>query len=189
MAIELLEDQILGALNHGGYVLALMGALCLPDIAGAMETEDGRAERDRYVRWYDRWVAPLRAEAVQALFEQWGNPNVPHDLPHPISGANCWAFRCAMLHQGRSEHPDMRNSCIMFLEPGSKDNGIHYAEMGEGGPLQIKLETFCGQIVEGSRRWRREMAGQEIYEHNLARGLRRHPESFRDFRLGGPIVT
>ena len=187
LAIELLEAQIAAAEGQGGYVLALLGALCLPDIAGAMGSDDGRAAKDKYIGWYDKWVEPLPAEDVRRLFEDLDNPNVPTDLPHFVSGADCWAFRCVMLHQGRTDHDDLSYDRIMFLETGTRDNGIHFADVG--GPLLINLATFCGHILEGTRRWHLAMAGTESYERNRAASLRRYPEAFGRLRFGAPIIT
>ncbi len=47
---ELLK-QIAHADEAGMYLLALMGALSLPDIAAALQSPDGRTNRKRYERW------------------------------------------------------------------------------------------------------------------------------------------
>lgn len=187
LAIEILELQIAEALNQRGYFLALLGALCLPDMASALSSEDGEASGEKYVAWYETWVRPQYAEYVAGVQERAGLPPIQRPIPHPLTGEMCYAYRCAMLHQGRAHHAKMGYTRIMFLEPGSHENGIQYVDVG--GPLLVKLETFCGQILEGVRRWRAAVCDNEDYKRNLAKTVQRYPETFGQLRFGATIIT
>jgi hypothetical protein len=62
-----LLDQLEQSLNAKLYYLSLMTALTLPDIAGAMDAEDGQAKETRYVALYEKYVRPEFQIAVQRL--------------------------------------------------------------------------------------------------------------------------
>ena len=99
--INLLED-VHKALDSGAVYLALMGALALPDICASLEHADGRASGERYIAWFDRWVG-YKYEAF-------------------LSCAQCYSFRCTMLHQGATGLPDRDYKRIVFLLPGATPN-------------------------------------------------------------------
>lgn len=187
LAIDILEVQISEALDQKGYFLALLGALCLPDMAAALSSKDGEASGERYIAWYEQWVRPQYAEYVAGVQERAGLPPIQRPIPHPLTGEMCYACRCAMLHQGRSQHAKLGYTRIMFLEPDGHNYGIQYADVG--GPLLVSLETFCGQILEGVRRWRAAVCDNENYKRNLAETVQRYPETFGQLRFGAPVIT
>lgn len=56
--MEKLLKQIEWANCKGAYYLALYASLTLPDICGAMESDDGQATGNKYIAWFDKHVAP-----------------------------------------------------------------------------------------------------------------------------------
>src|SRR5688572_17499086 len=89
-AEELLNDIERG-LAAGAFYLSLYAALTLPDVAAALESDDGRTTGSRYVAWVDRHIAPKYVWTGAQ-----GSPEVQ------FTGHDCWGIRCSMLHQSRS---------------------------------------------------------------------------------------
>jgi hypothetical protein len=77
-------DQIERAKNAGLYYAALFSALSIPDIAGALDSSDGRAKPERFAAWFDTYVGP-----------KYVTPR-----GQTLLGNDCYYFRCALLHQG-----------------------------------------------------------------------------------------
>ncbi len=69
--------QIRAATDAGLYYFALMGALMLPDICGALNSENGRASAPK--------------------FKEWLKANVPEQA---TQATLIYGLRCSLLHQG-----------------------------------------------------------------------------------------
>jgi len=50
--------QMLAASKAGHFHVALVAALVLPDMCGALESTDGLATGTKYKAWVDQWVSP-----------------------------------------------------------------------------------------------------------------------------------
>ena len=100
-----LLEQIREALrNPRLYYLALFASLALPDICGAINSEDGKANKWKYVKWYDQYVA--------------------RTCPF-LTGEDCYRFRCSLLHQGSTQHPKSSYARIVFVEPSATASVFH----------------------------------------------------------------
>jgi len=51
-------SQLERSLDHPVYFLSLFAALAIPDIGGALDSEDGSASGERYKSWYEHWARP-----------------------------------------------------------------------------------------------------------------------------------
>ena len=71
-------DQADAAAKARLYYVALLAALAIPDVCGAMEAADGLATKPRYVSWFDRYVASRYRIGSQTTF----------------SGEDVYYFRC-----------------------------------------------------------------------------------------------
>lgn len=171
--MEELIEQILEAAHSTLY---LLGGLALPDICGALEVSDGKATGERYIAWFDRWVAPkyVVGPARQPSF----------------SGEDCYYFRCSLLHQGTTQHPRSRLTQIAFLEPG---HGIvmHNNVMSTPDRTYLNLDVtqFCSDVASGARNWLQQVSGQQPFEENLRHVVRRHPDGLAPFIIGVPVTA
>lgn len=161
---ELLR-QIEVALSQRLYFMALFVAVALPDMAGAIDSEDGEASKTKYVQWFDQYVAP----GTYGL----------------LNGEDCYYFRCSVLHQGTSQHRRSTYSRVLFVEPGT---GIvsHYNVMND--VLNIDVNLFCLEIVAGCRKWLSEAAGGERFQQNYDMFMRRYPEGLPPYIVGVPVI-
>jgi hypothetical protein len=84
-----LIDDVRGAANDRNRYAALSLALALPDIAGRLEYGPCGAQA-RFARWFGEFVAP------RFIARFMGTP----DTSITLAGRDCYALRCAYLHQG-----------------------------------------------------------------------------------------
>jgi hypothetical protein len=204
-----LIDQPEASLGSRLYFLSLFTALALPDIAGALESDDGRAIDSRYIAWYECWVRPrLNDQALEALAEfkqrrieamRANGMKAQADrealepesafqpIENPLSGDLCWEFRCSMLHQGRSrQHPKNPAPRIIFIEPGATSNTFNSVAMD--GALLIDLPSFCRQVISGARLWLQSAEATENYRRNYEHFAKRHPQGIAPFVAGVPVI-
>lgn len=132
------------ALQAGSPFSALALALALPDICGNIEYPQMHAPNqvgDRYRRWCNEWAQMLT-----------------------VSGADCYALRCAYLHNGSDEFsgPAARRATFNRIQftvgqvgGGWAANAIPF---GAGLLARIPHETFCRDMVGSAEGWRRQRA-------------------------------
>ncbi len=161
------------ALDAKLYYVALLTALAIPDMAGALESADGRASGKRYAEWYETWVRPR-------LKETRGRDN-------PFSGQECYGFRCAMLHQGRSQRSGDKYRHIMFVEPGHPNYGIHYCIVG-GEALLIQIDEFIGEMLTGCELWLQQVEDTDPFRLNYEQFARHHPLGLAPYVVGTPVI-
>lgn len=182
-----LLEQIEGSLTSRYYFLSLMSSLTIPDIAGALDSEDGMASGERYATWYEEYVRPQFARAVLASLP----PHIPRNAgittPNPLTGESCYQFRCSLLHQGSTQHPKSPFSKIIFIEPGATTNIVHYARLSDA--LGIDVPTFCKEMVAGAREWLEKVENTERYLHHYERFASRHPDGLSPYIAGVPVIA
>ena len=169
MVTELL-DQVDRAATNGEYFLALFGALALPSICSALESDNGRDSGDKYEKWFDKWVG--------------------HKYGGRLTGGQCYSFRCAMLHQGRAVHSGLGYDRVLFLEPRFvAATGWTFHNNVLNGALNLDLVTFCKDVTDGARIWLRTAQGSANYVKNFDQSFRRFPNGLPPFIIGAPVVT
>ena len=155
------------------YYLSLFAALALPDICGAMSSADGQANRSRYIAWFDQYVAPKYTVG-------------PARTPS-LSGADCYYYRCSVLHQGSSQHPRSAYSRILFVEPGATTNVFHNNVLNDA--LNIDVGLFCRDVCEGAERWLADAEQTAEYQANYARSMQRHENGLPPYIVGVPVIA
>ena len=180
-----LINQIEGSLGSGFYYLSLFGALALPDIAGALESDDGEASGKKYIDWYEKWVRPRFLESPLSMIPEQVRLQFG-DQRSPLSGEDCYYFRCSLLHQGSSQHPKGEFTRIIFIEPGSTTNVFHHTQIKDA--LAIDLSLFCREVTSGAIRWLETVEESPRYKQNYERFARRHAEGLPPYIGGIPIV-
>lgn len=168
-----LVSQTRKAMQSELYYVALIGALSIPDIAGALEGDDRRASKSRYVGWYEKWVRPRLAE------------NRSRD--NPFSGEACYVFRCSMIHQGASHRSDSPYKKIIFIEPGHPNYSIHYCLVA-GEALLIQIDQFVEEVLHGCELWLEAVKNTEPFKTNYDHFARRHPQGMAPYVTGVPVV-
>jgi hypothetical protein len=165
-----LLSQIQLAINGHAYYLALYATLTVPDICGAMESDNGHATKDKYIAWFNQHVAPNYFACGQAT----------------LTGEVCYFYRCALLHQGRAQHPNLRFSRILFVEPGASSNVFHNNVMNDA--LNIDVSIFCTDIVQGAQRWLDSAEASSNYQKNFPLFMQRYPNGLAPYIVGLPVI-
>ncbi|HAS8570152.1 TPA: hypothetical protein I7778_20775 [Vibrio vulnificus] len=183
--MELLVQQLENSLDSGNYYLSLFTALTLPDIAGAMDSDNGLATGAKYKAWYDKWARPRFYEMLVGSLPEHVREHMS-EMDNPFDGEACYLFRCSLLHQGRTVHPKNKYSRIIFVEPGATTTTFHYNIMNDA--LNIDLVLFCREIIAGVRLWLSEVKDTENYQKNYENFVKRHEGGLSPFIVGVPVV-
>lgn len=170
--MEEVLDQIEGAVGARLFYVALYTALTVPDIAGSLHSEDGRAKPDRYQAWYDQYMGPEYGE--------------------DFNGADCYYFRCRLLHQGTAQlfgsAPSVQR--VFFVEPAN-GNVIHLNsfEMNGTKALLLDVSIFCRDMVNSARAWLPVARAGYNFGRNDEKSIRRHPHGLPPFVIGYPVIA
>ena len=103
-----------------------------------------------------------------------------------FNGRNCYAFRCAALHQGRAKHKDLGYKQIFFADPTS-GKVLHNNVMNDALNLDVRL--FCQDIVSGARTWLNDMANEPNFKTNYSHFLKRHKGGLAPFIKGMDVFA
>lgn len=180
-----LIDQIEASLLSRQYFLSLYTTLTIPDIAGALSSENGEASGAKYAAWFEQWVRPRFFERLLASVPA-EHRHFMKPMENPLTGEACYRFRCSLLHQGSSQHPKSPFSRIVFIEPGATTNVIHYGRLNDA--LCIDLGHFCQEVIAGARLWLQQAGSDQNYIKNYERFARRHPNGLSPYIVGVPVV-
>lgn len=161
--IHELLDEVEASAASKLYRVALLAALTVPDIAGALDSADGRASQQRYERWFDKYVAPKYV----AFGTQY------------LTGHDCYQYRCVLLHQARMLHPASRYKRSVFLF--AKEENIAYCGaflLDGGATLAIDVSVFCRNLVAAAQTWLDEVENSALFQANSTHSLELFELSF-----------
>lgn len=167
---ELLR-QIEAALDANLYYLALFASLALPDICGAIDSLDGVATGSKYKDWFDKYVAPK--------YLRYGHQY--------LTGADCYHFRCSLLHQGSSQIQHSNYSRVIFIEPPEDELTPHLNLVGEA--LNVDLRIFCNDIIRSIREWLDRVENTRAYEINYDKFMRWYAQGLPQHGIDRPVIT
>ena len=124
---------------------AITIALTLPDICGSIDTPGKNNSEARSMAWFDRYVGHAyidEVNGVKCVF---------------MTGGDCYALRCATLHQGTFDVSDQRARDVVdkFILHHSVVMRFHNVRRGK--KLVIDLTTFCLDIAAGVESWEAEV--------------------------------
>lgn len=163
-----LLDQIEASYKLGHFYVALFCCLVLPDICGAISSADGTARGQRYKDWFDKYVAPKYD----------GN----------FDGGNCYAFRCAALHQGKSEHQNLGYKRVIFLAPTDGAQAFMHNNVLNDA-LNVDLVEFCKDVVSAVRQWMHDEASNPDFQKNMATVLKRYKGGLAPYISGADVFS
>jgi hypothetical protein len=159
-------EQIKIGLDNDLYYLSLFAALAIPDICGAIGSDNGEADSHKYKDWFDRYVADKYRGFLTA--------------------DDCYFFRCSLLHQGSTQHPKSGYSKILFVEPSATTNVFHCNIINDA--LNIDVRIFCNDIIEGAKVWLQQYEKTELYKKNYGKFISRYPNGLIPYIVGVPVI-
>lgn len=165
-----LISQVRRALDSELYYLALYVTLTLPDTLRALQSENGYATSDKYEEWFDEYVAPkytMRGDNI-------------------LDGEMCYNLRCSILHQGKIDTGTEDYVRVIFAEP---EGGVIAHNNILNGALQIGIEEFCRDVLEGAEEWMDKYGDDEQVQSNYEEFMSRHPDGLSPYIKGMPVIT
>ena len=162
-----LLEQIKKGLDANLFFLALFTALTIPDICGALSSDNGEASGQKYQDWFDQYVS-----------KKYNNF---------FNGQNCYYFRCSLLHQGTSQHNKSNYSRILFVEPSVINLIAHNNIMNDA--LNIDIKIFCKDIIAGAEEYLAENEETELYKINYDKFVHRYPNGLSPYIIGVPVFS
>ena len=93
--VQRIIREVRTAIENDCYIVALMGALTLPDICGKSAYPELKVGA-RYTEWCDTYVYPARTDIDQSA------GNVDCGITN-VNGQIIYSLRCSLLHQGSSD--------------------------------------------------------------------------------------
>lgn len=150
------------SLATGNAYAALATTLALPDICGWLLDPSARSKA-RYVAWFDRYVAHhyihhIGPERTRTVF---------------LSGNDCYALRCAFLHEGREDISEQKAQQLLdsfqfvVAPPGWV---IHCNLLNT--KLQLQVDVFCRQFTEAVARFQNDVSADPHVVQRMSSMLR-----------------
>ncbi|WP_324644130.1 hypothetical protein [Pseudarthrobacter sp. LT1] len=158
-----LIDEIDRAVRAELWMLALAGALALPDICAAVQSPNGKTTGSKY----KRWVMDYLLGAYPKL-----DPDELHQM------------RCSLLHQGTSSAIKYKRVCFVSPRSGLI---IHNSVINDA--LILDMPMFCRDVIAAVERWRLSVQHTEAYRKNIEHVMRWHRGGVGDYFLGGEVLT
>lgn len=138
-----LIDATRSAVTQYNWYAALAVALSMPDMCGELERRVAGSQA-RFVDWYDRFLLSKYQGNV-------GASRTPHTF---LLGSDCYALRCAYLHQGDFSIDDQRARQALdhfhFIAP-RHGSFVHMNQ--HGSTLQLQVDRFCLDVCEAVEQW------------------------------------
>jgi hypothetical protein len=138
-------DRFISAINRSletdNWNAALFQALTLPDICARLEAENGKTSGPKYVEWFDKYLASSYRDEIGC-----------HGEIHVfLSGSDCYALRCAMLHEGSDDIGSQRARQTLDRFQFTANRTAH---LNQDGPvLQLDVSAFCMSMTWAAQRW------------------------------------
>ncbi len=145
--MDFILDAVESTSRHGHSFPAIVTALTVPDIAGAVDNPN-TCSQERYAKWVNDWFLP----------------SFPCYAMNYIDGLVLYALRCKLLHEGLtdpSKAPAAAKSSagahkrlIAFnVGPGTLMHLCTSIEASGDTWTILRSETFCEEIVAAARKW------------------------------------
>ena len=142
-------DAIQASVASHNWYSALALSLSVPDICGRLEEPSAKSQA-RFEKWYDKYL----------LSRYQGNVGPERSLHTFLSASDCYALRCAFLHQGEFGVEDQRaRRALTHFQFTAPRNGWFVHKNQHGAVLQLQVDRFCLDVCEGTEQWLTDVVG------------------------------
>ncbi|MEW2608898.1 hypothetical protein AB0937_01525 [Streptomyces sp. NPDC047880] len=145
-------DGLERSIEKSNWHAALVMALTLPDICAKTVAPTGGSAR-RYAAWFDEHLKPKYTFGVSPGME-------PHVF---LSGKDCYALRCALLHEGSVDITEQRAREALerfrFCIPGERNIQLHCNKVDN--TLILMVDTFATDVLAAARSWWVSLTGEQ----------------------------
>jgi hypothetical protein len=159
-----LINSVEASLATGNWYAALATSLALPDICGWLLDPDA-GSKARYVAWFDRYIADKYVYEI--------GPDRERTVF--LTGADCYAIRCAFLHEGREDITEQRARVLLdrFEFTVAPEGLVVHCNL-LGAKLQLQVDIFCREFLEGLRKFLADVAANDLVMQRMSLLLRLH---------------
>ena len=167
--MEELLSQIKKALDYKLYLVALQATLTILDICAKLTIKKGDTHKPNYIKWYEENI----------------------ENKQQLTGEECYAFRCAMLHEGRMQHKEMEHSRIIFLVPNNNYifSGNIFGNINGQNAINIDLPLFCNEMINCALKWWETNKNNETVKKNYEKIVKYHAGGLSPFIVGVPVIA
>jgi hypothetical protein len=149
--IEEILNQIQVGVQSKLRYISLFTAFSIPDIGGAIDSEDGKATGRKYIEWFDKYVSPK--------YFAWKKQY--------LNGEDCYNYRCSVLHQGSTNNIKSRYTNTIFMRTEMKNVAYCGAfTLQSNTVLCVDIDIFCENIVKAGWEWLEIVQETELYKRN-----------------------
>jgi hypothetical protein len=166
-----LTDSIKFSIQSKNWYSAIAVSLTLPDICSKI-TYGEKSSGKKYAEWFDSYVGNFyKTDYTQNQLEmakKYSASNYAGMLKGTkLSGNDCYALRCAFLHEGLGEISTQRAREILdeikFLEPNYQLN-MHGSIINN--KLLLHIDEFCTHILQGVEKWKNDLNVEQTERFN-----------------------
>lgn len=149
------------SIENKNWYAALFVALTLPDICVALE--QGKTSGNKYAEWFEDNLLQYKRF---------------------LSGNDCYALRCALLHQGKDNISDQRMQEILehyvFLTEGSHCNLVKDCVFNgvKKSFLQLNVQKFCKDICVAVEAWLSSVSDNSDIQRRLKDTMEIHEPGY-----------
>lgn len=152
------------ALHNDNQYAALIVALVIPDICAALE--NGKTTGSKYASWFEN--------------------NLPEYIGY-LSGKDCYALRCAILHQGTDDISGQEIKevldYVIFMEPKVPVHrfvakNVVLNDQPPKSFLQLNISMFIVDICKAAEKWLKTTSGNKEIRRRLREAIEIHKEGY-----------
>lgn len=158
-----LTESITKSIETNNWYSAIAVALTIPDICSKIN--DGtKTNRKKYAKWFDDYVGEnYKTNYSQNQLEMVRKYSTEQDYQNLLkgtllSGNDCYALRCAYLHEGTGKIITQRAREILdeikFVEPNDQMN-MNGSIINN--KLVLHIDEFCYHILLGIEKWNSQL--------------------------------
>jgi uncharacterized protein YfbU (UPF0304 family) len=163
------------SLQTKNWHAALFVALALPDICSKLECPNSKKSQGRYITWFNRYLSDKYIHEVGA----------DHQRHVFLTGEDCYALRCAYLHEGSDEITEQTCQQVLNNFKFTTDlSHLNYINNGDNKTLQLQVETFCKEICTAVGQWLRDVSTNNEVQNRISKMLKIHDSIFTKDKKG-----
>jgi len=154
-----LTDSIKKSITNKNWYSAIATALTIPDICSKI-SDGTKTTGKKYAQWFDDYVGKnYRTNYSEGQLAMVRKHSTEEDYQNllkgtKLSGNDCYALRCAFLHEGTGTISTQKAREILdeikFLEPSF---GLNLHGSIQNNKLILHIDEFSYHIIDGVDKW------------------------------------
>lgn len=152
-----LLEQIETCLQQKLYYVAIMTSLVVPDIAGAIDSDNSGTVQKRYATWFDKYVKPRYTGKIN------------------LTGDECYYLRCSMLHHGKTRHNKIK---VVFMRFPQSNSPVNPLSLDNNQGLLVEPHTFCNNMIYAAYNWLEVVHDDDLFKKNMENFMTLYSLSF-----------